>query len=292
MNWRALLKTRFLAAAGVLLVAAVSLNAVTSAMKIVLIKEPIDLARPLATMPERLGHDGRYVLVRREPRLPKDVEDALGTKTYISYLYRDTQMDEDASGAFIRMHVPYYTGTIDTVPHVPDRCFVAGGAQPSGKRVSALRLTSPRIAADDDGRLQALTALGNLVSLPDRTVPTTLVHFKHPKDETASYTVGYFFVANNQYTATPEGVRLQAFNLFDRYAYYCKVELMPGTGIRPDDGQVRLLPDVGDTEVAQEIMADFLAAALPEIMLCLPDWDRLTEQQTAAAHLGDAEDGV
>ncbi len=284
MSWRNVLSRRFVIAAGILLLAAGGLKAFTSSMKMVLIKEPIELRQSLARMPDRFGEGGRYKLVRREPRMPKDIEDVLGTEVYISHLYRDTTKELDEPGSVIRLHIPYYTGTIDTVPHVPDRCFVAGGAEPMGKQVMPLQLQSTRIAHDQADGWQALTALGKLVPLPGGTVPTTVVHFAQPSDPSQGYTVGYFFIANHSYTPTPEGVRLKAFNLFDRYAYYCKVEMLPGSGIEDAAGQVRLVPNVADVDETRLIMTEFLSACLPEIMLCLPDWEAAN-----AAESGDAE---
>jgi len=282
---RHVMTTRFAVAAVVLLVSAASLQAVTTWFKLVLIKEPIELRHSLTSIPRRFGD---YELIRREPRLPAEMEDALGTDTYITHLYRDRSKDLSEPGAVIRLHVPYYTGTIDTVPHVPDRCFVAGGAQPMGKQVEEIQIDSPRIARADDGGWEALTVMRHVVGLPGDTIPMTLVRFAHPRDQSIGYTVGYFFIANHKYTATPEGVRLQAFNLVDRYAYYCKVELQTGSGVRDEEGDIHLASGVSEPETAKGLMSDFLAAALPEIMFCLPDWAEATGKTNPSS--GGAKD--
>ncbi|NBB82112.1 MAG: exosortase-associated EpsI family protein [Alphaproteobacteria bacterium] len=270
---RSVVTTRFAVAAALLLISAASLQGVTRWFKLVLIKEPIELRHSLTSMPRRFGD---YELVRREPRLPSEMEDALGTDTYITQLYRDRSKALSEPGAVVRLHVPYYTGTIDTVPHVPDRCFVAGGAQPKEKRIEQVRVDSPRIAQTDEGDWQALTVMRHVVALPGGTIPMTFVRFAYAGEASRGYTVGYFFIANNQYAATPEGVRLKAFNLVDRHAYYCKVELQAGSGARDEEGEVHLVSGVSTPASAKALMADFLAAALPEIMFCLPDWAEAT----------------
>lgn len=68
----------------------------------------------------------------------------------------------------------------------------------------------------------------------------------------------YFFAANGRFLATPDHVRLQGFDLADRYSYYCKIEV-----------GVHL---VKDPEQAVELAGRFLSELLPEIMTCLPDW--------------------
>ena len=52
--------------------------------------------------------------------------EALGTELYLSRIYLST----NRSLPPIQLHVAYYTGQVDAVPHVPDRCMVAGGFAP------------------------------------------------------------------------------------------------------------------------------------------------------------------
>ena len=79
---------------------------------------------------------------------------------------------------------------------------------------------------------------------------------------------GYFFIANGRVTPSPDGVRLLAFNLNDKYAYYCKIQYTM----------------VGDRKLDQEafvrIVTGFTDELLPELMRCLPDWSEV-EAQTA-----------
>ena len=74
---------------------------------------------------------------------------------------------------------------------------------------------------------------------------------------------GYYFIANGRITPSPDGVRLLAFNLNDKYAYYCKVQFTM----------------VGDRKLDQEVFvriaAGFTDGLLPELMRCLPDWSEV-----------------
>jgi hypothetical protein len=72
---------------------------------------------------------------------------------------------------------------------------------------------------------------------------------------------GYFFVANGRMTSSPYQVRNLAFDLTDRFAYYCKVQC------------TMVVPSEDATDAAYALAAgDLVRLAIPEIMRCLPDW--------------------
>jgi len=266
----------FIAAVVVLLVALVGLQALIRQLGLVLIKKPIPLQRNLEELATTFGP---YEVVKKHGKLPKAQEEVLGTTDYISWILHDTRLEKDEPGALIRLHIPYYTGQIDSVPHVPDRCFVAGGALPNLKQVMTARLDARHIRANgagDPNAASALTQEGRWVDLPHTSVPLTIVRFASDANPELNYAVAYFFVANHDYVATPEGVRIKAFNPFDTHAYWAKVEVMPY--------------GVSDPEQTRRIVGEFLAYAMPEIMLCLPDWkslkrnDKSPDPQHAAMH--------
>lgn len=284
---------------------AVSLQAVVRMNKWVLTKQPIGLRAPLTTIPDAFGPLGedfrpRFRIVKdadgkvigKEPRLPADAEDALGTTQYIAWQYRDHTKSKDEPGAFIRIHVPYYTGTIDTVPHVPERCFVAGGATPTDKRVIRVPLVSPQIlgSGGDDAPVTARTAMARTVTLPTDRVPVTFVTFQHENRELDAYHVGYFFAANGGFEASPDGVRLLAFNLFDTHAYWAKVEVMAYQVVTTKMGERGLVPARVGVEETSRIVGEFLSYALPEVMWCLPDWDAVRAGKIDSAN-GSGDQG-
>ncbi len=271
----------FVVACLVLLGSAVSLKAVVSFNKWVLLKEEIPPRQNMDKLAVRFGpmlEDGRFRYERYgddAPRLGADMEEELGTKQYLTRVYRDHSKAPDEPGSMFRLHLPYYSGTIDTVPHVPDRCWTAGGAQRTDRKMMTMQLTSDRIGTADDGRVIATTVKRKRVTLPGRQIDAAFALFEDANRPSHRYGVSYFFIANGAAVAKPEGVRIKAFNFTDRYAYYCKVEVMPGRQGTNEKGETVFVPAVNDLEVANRLTSEFLSYALPEIMLCLPDWQEV-----------------
>jgi hypothetical protein len=144
---RGLISGHFLVAAGILLVAAVGWNTARSFLQIYMAKKPVSPPKgtlvvnyQLKNFPKNLGP---YSLIE-ESALPlkEDVLETLGTagnpnNWYYMAVYEDKQTKEQ-----MRLDITYYTGLLDAVPHVGERCIVAGGGtvRPdlSGKRVLSL----------------------------------------------------------------------------------------------------------------------------------------------------------
>ncbi|MHB1157898.1 MAG: hypothetical protein ACYC26_13805 [Phycisphaerales bacterium] len=261
IQWNKVVTPSFIVAAMILLISLLGMSAAMRQLGLFLVKQPLPLRRSLDDLADRFGP---YVLKERvngfgggARRLKPEEEDALGTKQYITWIFRDERLRENQPGSLIRLHVPYYTGTIDSVPHVPDRCVVAGGGTAAGfPQQRTVTLASDTIHTVGK-QVLADTASGS-VALPGRDIKLTIVTFAQPDDQSKTFCVAYFFVANNDYVPTPEGVRFKAFNLTDKYAYFCKIEVMP--------------LGIGDVEATEKSVSEFLSYALPEIMLCLPDW--------------------
>src|SRR5690606_35988131 len=131
-------------------------------------KEAVPLRAPLLTIAPRVGS---WMQLHLDTPLPPEFEAELGTKEYIQRMYVDTsqadpellarleKMDElsleeraalreeiaaDVVAkdpfALVTLHVAYYTGSVDTVPHIPERCMVAGGYDPVGREQADLDL--------------------------------------------------------------------------------------------------------------------------------------------------------
>jgi hypothetical protein len=165
---------------------------------------------------------------------------------------------------------------IDTVPHIPERCWGAGGLVQVGEPTKlALDLPGTRSIPDAGPRNAAtgepypvaevtdpVTRVTDRVALPLGEPAMTLTTFQDRKASRIEQLGGYFFIANGRCTPTTFGVRGLAFNMSDRYAYYCKVQLSARY-------------PVGDTpsSVAFKAQAeDFLTQLLPHLMRRLPDW--------------------
>ena len=162
-------------------------------------------------------------------------------------------------GSTIRFHVAYYTGTPDTVPHVPERCFVAAGLTPRGKEIVTLQMNKLLYTQTADGSFTAKSKLSlTPVRVPQLDIPATMFSYGSKNATSPDANVIYFFAANGKFLPTPDHVRFHGFSLTDEYSYYCKIEV--GVNL------------VGDKDLAQQRVNDFLSDFLPQVMACLPDW--------------------
>jgi hypothetical protein len=272
----------FLIAGLVLLAAALTLNGAVQIMKLHFRKEPVELRHALDTIPQQLGP---WLQISKDGPLDKELQDQLGTEKYIFRDYVDTRqisageleqfkkeitvgnalphrirLQEEKPTAVITAAVTYYTGLVDTVAHIPDRCYVADGFEPIEKTFPVWDVSPP-------------AKLGSFANSVPRQLTVSFINFE---DQTATHTtapvnVAYFFQCNGTYEYDPlDGVRLRLQDLSQRHGYYAKIELKT---------------NVSDTSAAKATMNDFLRYALPEIERCLPDWEQVKRSEMAA---GDA----
>lgn len=257
---------RMATAVGLLIVAVAGLGTVVRVSKVVLFKERIDLRMPLYSIPLRVGTwEGEEL----EP-LPEEQVQTLGTREYIRRVYRDVTRMPGQAGSQILLHVAYYTGTPDTVPHVPERCFVAGGLRSVGSPVPVkVELTGwmYQRRAEGSGYIARRVRAPFEVILPTLEIPATLFAFHPPEQPQAVSSVVYFFAANGKFLPNPDVVRLHAFDPRDRYSYYCKVEV--------------LIYNEGEVEAARRRASEFLSELMPEIMACLPDWEAVRQGEVS-----------
>ena len=256
----------FLVAFAVLLVAAVGLNGATQYMQLHFKKLPVSMAREFVNIPMTLGS---WVCVSQD-QLADDIEQELGTIHYVMRFYINTavvQKDDVAAfdgkkdnherlallsklrdkykgrldRAIISFAVTYYTGKADTVAHIPERCYTADGYEPTDSITENW----------DFGTRQN----------PDKKLDVRYISFE---DQAATArvkrNVAYFFHANGSYMSDPKRVRIALQNLWEKYGYYAKVEVMIQDADRDKSG---------------EAMREFLTAALPEVEKCFPDWSKL-----------------
>ncbi len=197
-----------------------------------------------------------------------EVQETLGTSNYLTRLYVRKTPNEKEQRPALQFHAAYYTGMIDTVPHVPERCFVGGGMQQSrDARTMPLPLDRDRWIPDfppTTGLLRARASNNQLVRLPREPEGLALrvSEFNGPGDRPLY--AGYFFVANGGWKASAESVRLLAFNLEDEYAYYMKVQFTSS-----------------DYDSAEEFVAgaaELLDEMFGDLMQCVPDWSQIDRQ--------------
>jgi hypothetical protein len=280
----------FLVVLLVLLVSAIGINAATTAMKLYFKKEalPLRAKEGLSALPTQLGP---WVAIPEAHTINPDMAHELGTDKYVFRTYIDTSAtyngvpitnraevlglesltpEERARkigdwrtkslNSVVNLAVTYYTGKVDTVPHVPDRCMVADGFQPTEYKVLDWRLGDYNPATPRDVKLR-------FIDFEDQT----------DRGVRQNRCVTYFFHANGNYMDDPNAVRLKLQDLFQRYGYFAKIEVMTLLPQRPgaieDDPQRK-----GDRKLAATAVQQFLTAALPEIEKILPDWNNLPRQ--------------
>lgn len=162
--------------------------------------------------------------------------------------------------AVMSFNVTFYTGMVDTVAHVPERCMVADGYEPKNPR-------------------QVAVVAGKKADGSPRAIDIQFATFE---DQTGHGRVGrnvaYFFHCNGVYTPSSVGVRGKLQNLFEKHGYYAKVELMTD-----DPGKAGPREKMEEeSKKSVDAMTDLLAVALPAIERCLPDWNEV-KAGTAAA---------
>jgi len=247
----------FLAAAGILLVAAAGWSVTAKALGIVLAKARVPLRKPLDELPESLGrfelarelHDPNVSLYHGKTRLTSDVEETLGTTEYISWLYKDKRQSTADSLVYVSLHVAYYTRLLDAVPHVPDQCMVASGYHPVG------------------GATEVTWALN---SVPEpwaawRQVNVRQNVFSPPRGNAMHRKAAFYVFSVNGVPANSRiEVRKRLVSPFKKYCYYAKIELGAGaTG--------RSLP----IELQQQICQAFFAEMGPRLLEHLPSADEI-----------------
>jgi hypothetical protein len=247
---------------------ALGFRAAIEQLNVYLRKEAVPLRESLDSIPvvlgewERSGEDVRY---------GADIETELGTKQYLLRTYERAGADGRQR---VQLHIAYYTGLIDTVPHVPERCWGAAGMimteqphdvtlqvdaagwAPGQARNAATGEPYPTTMVRDP-----VTRKEQLVHLPLGDWVASVTEFQEQGDARHRVLGGYFFVANGRMTSSPYQVRNLAFDLTDKYAYYCKVQC---TMVLPSDGAT--------DQAFSDAAGDLVRQAMPDIMRCLPDW--------------------
>ncbi len=274
---RVLRQRAFVGAAVLLALAAVGLNAATQALQLNFRKEPVPLAvSRLDDVKEGIpARVGKWVQVTKDEPLDHAVQEVLGTKEFVFRDYVDSTVVTESEiawfadkssrqraeklaesqsrhpSAIVTVAITYYTGLVDTVPHVPEKCYVADGFEPVNPQ------TIP-------------VTLGTTADGKPRELSYRFIHFE---DMTGAgrvdRDVAYLFHVNGQYESSNVGVRNQLANLLQRKSYFAKIELMT-TGRPVADAQKGAAQ-----QYSRAAFDDLLTAVLPEVERCLPDWKKV-----------------
>lgn len=268
MNWSRLRNPAFLTAMAVLVTSAVGLSQVIRVRGLHLTKEKISAPenRQFHSLPSEYPS---WRQLGRDEEMSKEAIEELGTDNTISRVYEEVLPAEGKRPRRIEVHIAYYTGMIDTVPHVPERCMVGSGWLKNGDTalvdvaLDMSRLTKegeldPKVhgvtsvyralATDPPGRVRLPRGIENL--------QMSVTPFLH-SSKRERY-AGYFFIANGGVVASANQVRLLAFKLDEKYAFYCKVQLSS--------------MDVTSAKELGEVAGSMLDEMFGDIMRRVPDW--------------------
>ena len=255
---------------------AIGFRAAVAALDLYLRKEPVPLRESLDTIPTKLG---RWKRVGVDSRMGAAMVESLGTHFYLDRQYA---IDGDPSKGLLTLHIAYYTGMVDAVPHVPERCWGAAGlnmvAQPDTKLVpidrskwtldSGIKNSATGEVYPTARVADPVTRREEKVLMPIGETEMSVTVFQDEKNPDARLVGGYLFVANGRLTPSPYVVQTYAFDLSNKYAYYCKVQcsaVLPG----------------GNNAVDQwmALTADLLTEVFPTLMRRLPDWSLVEASQ-------------
>ena len=267
----------------VLVVGAGALQAAVSTLNVFLVKKSIPLEASLDTVPTHLGEWARF---GKEPEYGAAIIESLGTSQFIDRTY---ERDSNTGMAPVALHVSYYTGTIDDVPHIPERCWDAAGLNRLGNTtVIPIVLDKSEWTVDVNDNVATgqaynvtlvkhpITGEEQAVRLPVGDLELMTTVFEDPKRPDIRRVGGYFFIANGRLTASSFGVRSLAFNWTDEYAYYCKVQFTAVYQISRDGEKFLDAYIASVTELLQDL--------LPQVMRCLPDWSDIEGELTTSTN--------
>lgn len=267
MNWSKLKNPAFVAAVAVLVTGAVGLSQVIRVRGLHLTKEKITAKDNLQfhSLPSKYKS---WEQIGRDEVMSKEALEELGTENTISRVYQEITESSDKRPRRIEVHIAYYTGMIDTVPHVPERCMVGSGWTKKGDTTTVdvpldmALLTKEEVDPKVHGvssvyRGLATEPMGR-VRLPKgiENLQMSVTPFVHSSNRERY--AGYFFIANGGVVSSANQVRLLAFKLDEKYAFYCKVQFSS--------------LDVTSAKELGEVGGQMLNEMLGDIMRRVPDW--------------------
>jgi hypothetical protein len=221
--------------------------------------------RQMHTLPETYP---TWSMIGRGAEMSAEAIAELGTSNFLTASFERTDVPEGEPRPRIELHVAYYTGMIDTVPHVPERCLVAAGLQQAGTAVLVpVPLDFARLTTNSeaDPTVHGGTVWGGRspntfrrVNLPAGLEKLEMRVTPFRDDRGRMLFSGYFFVTNGTTVPSADDIRLRAFRLSDDYAYYTKVQF---TSVMVDSPE----------ELGREA-GKLLDEIFPDLMYRMPDW--------------------
>ncbi|MFO0840329.1 MAG: hypothetical protein U1D55_17615 [Phycisphaerae bacterium] len=247
--------TRYFVCLAVLAGAAIAMQASASWLSVYFRKEAVPLRKPLYLIdltklaPTYVPHPVPV------PTLSEDTIQTLGTREFVNLRLVDATVARTDPTSLADIFITYFTGKPDMVPHRPEECIVASG----------LTLNS--------SMLVAVNVPG--VGAPRDQIPISSLLFDLPGNDPRKFNVLYFFRVNGRYCTTRDEVRFAQANIFDRYAYYAKVEIRFSSYD---------MTQFAGRDVSGAAAERLLRRLWPILMTeHLPDWDKLKSGAKAPA---------
>jgi len=265
-------------ASAILLVTLVGWNWTIAALKWATKKEPVPWAQAvkvdrenfrLLSLPDRFGP---YRMVEKIGDIPGDIVlypdelellkigtsldrarvDQRRSNWYVARIYEDTGSRRNVF-ALWRLDVFYYTGALDKVPHVPERCGAAAGAVVVGSQEVKFSFSgTPTPWNGPVGFQRAILESYDKITSAARQQVTY-----------------YTFSLNGRPEPSWKNVRLALNKPWMRYCYFAKIQFTP-------------LAIVADISQADAAAAEFAREFLPGVLAMMPmpaDIDRLESQE-------------
>jgi hypothetical protein len=173
---------------------------------------------------------------------------------YVSRTYQDTREPMSSLCKFWRLDVTFYTGGLDTVPHIPEVCGAAAGMDPGASQtvlVPAPKDGPPAWRGGPEGQLSWRRVL-----------------LSNSRDM-QQYMVFYIFSLNGQPENDRETVRVKLMDPWLKHCYFAKIEISPRA-------------PVSDADFMERKAREFIQACLPVILRELPTSEDVQKLRLAA----------
>ena len=162
-------------------------------------------------------------------------------------IYRDITRPVRHPLRLWRVEVYYYTGALDTVPHVPERCAVAGGATWIGSEDASI--TVPAAPSPWDKSINIRRAM---FEMSDKV-----------SGSAERFVQYYLFSLNGRPESSWVHVRRSLANPLVRYCYFAKMQFSPWY----PSGMGYEAPEIAEVDKAAEELINYF---LPAILRAIP----------------------
>lgn len=201
----------FLICAAVLATAGVGMSVAVKTFGMYLKKDPLPLKKSLDLLDEK--QLGPYRVLSKGKIDNEDVLKELGTKDYIQWILEDTETAFESPVRKFVLFVTYYE-LPDRVPHVPEECLAGAGYQ---------RLATDSVTLEVNERDFQREIRGKYLVFGG-----TKTDFLQ---SSAKFPVLYLFKVNGEYASSRDEARIALNkNLFGKYSYFSKIELVFNQG--------------------------------------------------------------